>query len=178
MASAPRWSQIEATYRSRISGFVEDSATQCWRYRGVLGARHFTHRLLGLQARKWRRREIDDQVLSAMQRAEVPFAPYGSANSQLTGNTGQFHFSGLPEGWEGWILFPRDYDSSEGERRQLIDSPGGNLEIALIRCALVTGAVINAGGIPASGAAVHATIISNKSSLTKGGRNSRHEWQV
>ncbi|MFT7464446.1 MAG: hypothetical protein ACI9EF_002802 [Pseudohongiellaceae bacterium] len=47
MASAPRWCQIETTNRSRISGFVEDSATKSWRYRGVLGARHFTHRLLG-----------------------------------------------------------------------------------------------------------------------------------
>ncbi|MFT7463015.1 MAG: polysaccharide chain length determinant protein (PEP-CTERM system associated) [Pseudohongiellaceae bacterium] len=47
MASAPRWCQIETANRIRISGFVEDSATKSWRHRGLLGARHFTHRLLG-----------------------------------------------------------------------------------------------------------------------------------
>ncbi|MFT7463837.1 MAG: hypothetical protein ACI9EF_002185 [Pseudohongiellaceae bacterium] len=46
MASAPRWCQIETANRIRISGFVEDSATKSWRHRGLLGARHFTHRLL------------------------------------------------------------------------------------------------------------------------------------
>ncbi|MFT7464479.1 MAG: hypothetical protein ACI9EF_002835 [Pseudohongiellaceae bacterium] len=63
MASAPRWCQIETTNRSRISGFVEDSATKSWRYRGVLGARHFTSRLLGVASPHlsfWR--ELNDAV--------------------------------------------------------------------------------------------------------------------
>ncbi|MFT7462829.1 MAG: hypothetical protein ACI9EF_001171 [Pseudohongiellaceae bacterium] len=46
MASAPRWRQIKATNRRQISSFVEESATLSWRHRGVLGVRHFTHRLL------------------------------------------------------------------------------------------------------------------------------------